>query len=158
VNCSLFFIYGTLRRGFEGHPLLQRLGARYASKGTVNGQLFDLGSFPGAVKPAAAPRAGRLNSQPSEPATQVPASRHPGRGQPRVTGEVFRFSNPERAVNALDAYEGFRPASPQEGLYARELTEVTLEAGGRITAWIYWLNRPPKGMRRIGSGDYSKKG
>jgi len=77
--------------------------------------------------------------------------------QYRIIGDVFRLLSPARAFRLLDSYEGFRPALPGESLFIRELIEVRLENGNQVTAWIYWLNRLPKGARRIRSGDYGDK-
>jgi gamma-glutamylcyclotransferase (GGCT)/AIG2-like uncharacterized protein YtfP len=159
MNPELLFVYGTLRRRFARHSLLQRLGGRYVGKGTICGELFDLGDYPGAVQadhtaqhadPYQADAGKALGAEDINP---VAPSSH---GQPvrTVIGEVFRLSNPERAFRALDAYEGARSVN---GLYRRERTEVTLEGAGRVTAWVYWLNCTPSGMRRIVSGDYARR-
>ena len=86
-HSSLLFVYGTLRRGGEGHRLLQRRGVVYVGKGIVAGELYDLGSYPGALK------------------SQDLAS--------RVVGEVYRLSNATQALQRLDEYEGVRPSGPQ---------------------------------------------
>lgn|SRR5439155_2585281 len=154
VDCSLLFVYGTLRRRFARHSLLQAVGARYVGRGSVQGELFDLGDFPGAVKPRdAAPPLEACSPGPSG-VHSLKAPREGVRAQPHVVGEVFRLPSPERTFKTLDAYEGASSAS--KDLYTRELTEVTLQRGERVTAWVYWLNRLPAEMRRIVSGDYAK--
>jgi gamma-glutamylcyclotransferase (GGCT)/AIG2-like uncharacterized protein YtfP len=151
VNSPLLFVYGSLRRQFEGHALLERLGARYIGRASVPGRLFDLGRFPGAIKTNVVHEPGqRLNS------SQVNATPEPAE-QPRVLGEIFQLRNPQRALSLLDQYEGLRPSPLVRSLYARELVEATLEDGERVVTWIYWLNRLPKGMRRITSGDYRSR-
>jgi len=130
-HSSLLFVYGTLRRGGEGHRLLERLGVVYVGKGSVAGELYDVGSYPGALK------------------SQDPSS--------RVVGEVYRLSNATQALQRLDEYEGVRPSGPAASLYSREITEVTLENGEHLSAWIYWLRRAPQRTRRIQSGDYAKR-
>ena len=130
-HSSRVFVYGTLRRGGERHGLLERLGALYVGRGSVAGELWDLGAFPGAVKPK---RAGA-----------------------RVIGEVYRLRHAARALKKLDEYEGIRPQAPARSLYSREITEVIMEDGARLLAWIYWLNRVPPRLRRIESGDYLKR-
>jgi gamma-glutamylcyclotransferase (GGCT)/AIG2-like uncharacterized protein YtfP len=124
-------VYGTLKRGGESHGLLERLGASYVGKGSVAGELFDLGAFPGAVKSEA---------QPS-----------------RVLGEIYRLHRAPQALGALDEYEGVRPKSVATRLYRREIAEVRLENGDRVSAWIYWLNHVFRRGRRIESGDYAPK-
>ena len=130
-HSSLLFVYGTLRRGGEGHRLLQRRGVVYVGKGSVAGELYDLDSYPGALK------------------SQDPSS--------RVMGEVYRLSNPTQALQRLDEYEGVRPSGAAASLYSREITEVTLENGEHLSAWVYWLSRAPQRMRRIKSGDHAKR-
>jgi gamma-glutamylcyclotransferase (GGCT)/AIG2-like uncharacterized protein YtfP len=48
---DLLFAYGTLMRGFRLHPLLEGR-AMYLGEGTTSGLLFDLGSYPAALKSA----------------------------------------------------------------------------------------------------------
>ena len=124
-------MYGTLKRGGESHGLLERLGASYVGKGSVAGVLFDLGAFPGAV---------RSEAQPS-----------------RVVGEIYRLHQAPRALEELDEYEGVGPGAVAASLYRREIAEVRLENGNRVSAWIYWLSRAPRRGRRIKSGDYAAK-
>jgi len=157
VKCNLIFVYGTLRPGFEAYPLLLNPGAHYIGKGSVSGELVELSGFPGALKP------GRMGAgEKSEGAADESKvsgwhmSSADGRPEYRIIGDVFRLLNPARAFKLLDNYEGFRPALPGESLFIRELTEVRLENGNRVTAWIYWLNRFPKRARRIRSGDYTR--
>jgi gamma-glutamylcyclotransferase (GGCT)/AIG2-like uncharacterized protein YtfP len=159
VNSALLFVYGTLRRRFPRHSLLQSLGASYVSKGRICGELFDLGDYPGAVKRVFTaqhanpqrPEAGMVIGTGGTKSEPPSYREHP---RSTVRGEVFRLSNPQRALRTLDGYEG---ACAVDGLYKRECTEVTLEDGSRATAWVYWLNRTPTGMRRIASGDYARK-
>ena len=126
---SLIFVYGTLRRGGKSHDLLERLRAVYLGKGSVAGQLLDLGTFPGALKS--------------------------GRPPTRVVGEIYRLPDPSEALKTLDEYEGVGPGALVTSLYRREITPVTLENGEQLSAWIYWLNHPPRLVRRIESGDYA---
>ena len=127
---SLFFAYGTLRRGFCRHQFLNAPHAQFPSRGTVCGELHDLGAYPGAV--------------PSD------------QSQSLVTGEVYRLPNPARALQVLDSVEGIVQGSPEHNLYRRELASVTLENGTKVGTWIYWLNRMHMPKRRILSGEYSK--
>lgn len=122
------FAYGTLRRGGKRHDILQQLHAVYVGKGSVAGELFDLGEYPGAVKS--------------------------GSTAARVIGEVYRLPNLKTALRILDEYEGVGAAT---SLYHREITEVTLDSGQRVSAWVYWLNEAPPHARRIESGDYADR-
>jgi len=127
---SLFFAYGTLRRGFCRHQFLNAPRAQLLSRGTVCGELHDLGAYPGAI--------------PSENKSAL------------VRGEVFRLLYPARALQVLDFVEGIVQGSPEHNLYRRELASVTLENGTKVGTWIYWLNRMHMPKRRILSGEYSK--
>ncbi len=126
---NLLFVYGTLRRGFGRHFLLQRVRARYVGTGHAQGELFKLGQFPGAQR------------------SKDPAA--------RIVGEVYQLSNPVRAFRVLDRVEGFRPNAPAAGSFRRETATVVLDNGTRATAWVYWLNRAPGEFGRIESGDYA---
>jgi gamma-glutamylcyclotransferase (GGCT)/AIG2-like uncharacterized protein YtfP len=127
----LLFVYGTLRQGYARHSILRRLGARWVGKGSVPGELFDLGEFPGA--------------RPSE------------NGAGLVVGEVYRLPNVARAIKVLDSVEGHRSEAPAASLFRRETTLLTMESKDKHEAWIYWLKRWPSRLpRRIPSGDYTK--
>ena len=127
-HSSLFFAYGTLRRGFCRHKFLKAARAQFLARGTVRGELFDLGAFPGAIP------------SPNKSAL--------------VRGEVYRLPNPARTLQVLDCVEGMAPGSPEHNLYRRELALVTLENGTTVEAWIYWLNRVHTPRRRIPCGEY----
>ena len=73
---DLLFVYGTLMRGFRLHRLLEAR-AEYLGDGEVQGVLFDLGSYPAAL-------------------------RSEGRG---IRGEVYRLPDPGLWVT-LDSAEG----------------------------------------------------
>jgi gamma-glutamylcyclotransferase (GGCT)/AIG2-like uncharacterized protein YtfP len=123
------FVYGTLRRGFASHGLICRLGGSYVGRGMIQGELYDLGSFPGALR------------------SEDPAA--------RVAGEVYRFKDSVRALRTLDEYEGV--SEYRAGPYVRSVLEVTLEDGAEVKAWAYCLRRQPDPARRIVSGDYAKR-
>jgi gamma-glutamylcyclotransferase (GGCT)/AIG2-like uncharacterized protein YtfP len=76
MAADLLFVYGTLMRGFRLHGLLADR-AQYVGEGEVPGLLFDLGSYPAALR---------------------------GEGG-SVRGEVYRLANPGLWV-ALDSAEG----------------------------------------------------
>ena len=76
MAAELLFVYGTLMRGFRLHGLLAGR-AEYVGEGEVPGLLFDLGSYPAALR---------------------------GDGG-SVRGEVYRLADPGLWV-ALDSAEG----------------------------------------------------
>lgn len=130
MDCRLLFVYGTLRRGFERHHNLERLGAGFRRDARVAAELFDLGRYPGA--------------RPAE-----------GTGK-WVYGEVFELRQPARDLRVLDHVEDFMPAAPERSEFVRDLAELVLANGERQAAWIYWLTaKASAGRRRIACGDYA---
>ena len=125
---ALLFVYGTSRKGFPSHQILQRLHARLLGRGHVRGRLFDLGKYPGAVE----------NANEGE----------------FVSGEVYRLPHAAMAFRVLDRYEAFDPLRPEFNEFVRKETIVTLDRGREIRAWIYWLLRARIFGRRILAGDY----
>lgn len=124
---GLVFFYGTLMAGFDRRRragIDQKLA--YIGRGSIGAALFDLGLYPAAV--------------PAPEGT--------------VWGEVYRMTDPDAVLTALDDIEGYRPDDPDRSLYVRNETEVTLPDGSRETAWVYFYNAPLGQAPRIGSGDY----
>jgi gamma-glutamylcyclotransferase (GGCT)/AIG2-like uncharacterized protein YtfP len=109
----LLFVYGTLRRGFELHHHLRRLGARFWTEAKVAAEWIEQGSYPGA-----------------RPASQ--------KGK-WVRGELFELRQPGRDLRVLDEVEGFIPGAPERSEFVRAAAEVILNNGARERAWIYWL-------------------
>lgn len=123
------FVYGTLRKGFRSHGLLQRCRPRLLGAGLVQGRLYDLGEYPGAAEGAG--------------------------GADRVHGELYWLPRAEVAFKVLDSFEGFDPARPGSNEFERKETTVTRAGGGEMRAWIYWLSRSHVPGRRILSGNYA---
>lgn len=122
------FVYGTLRRGFTNHGRdVLALHGRFLSQTTVQGELYDLGSFPALVIEEAA--------------------------SSRVHGEVYELTRePARAIERLDRYEGARGPDPLP--YDRIARRVTLSDGTEVEAWTYvWTGEVDQGQP-IASGDY----
>jgi gamma-glutamylcyclotransferase (GGCT)/AIG2-like uncharacterized protein YtfP len=124
------FVYGTLRKGFPSHGLLQRLHARFLGAGHVHGRLYDLGEYPGAVKSAG--------------------------NTDRVHGEVYLVPRPDAVFRVLDRFEGYDPAKPEFTEFERKQTVVTLAGGREMWAWIYWLPRARASGCRVMSGNYAR--
>lgn len=123
------FVYGTLRKGRSHHGVLSRLRAQWLGNGFVQGILFDLGRYPGALpdhRPAA-----------------------------KVYGEVYRLPSPGRALKVLDAFEGCDLMNPQ---FLRAEARVMLADGRKLKVWIYWVHNLGVRGRRIVSGDYRSDG
>jgi gamma-glutamylcyclotransferase (GGCT)/AIG2-like uncharacterized protein YtfP len=124
---DLVFFYGTLMSAFK-RAGRARVDAKLApqGRGWIGATLFDLGLYPGAI-----------------PATDS-----------RVWGEVYRMTDAEAVLAALDEIEGYRPAQPDRSLYTRVETSVTFDDGQVANAWVYFYNAPLGGAQRIESGDY----
>ena len=122
------FVYGTLRRGQPLHPHLQAPRARFVGEGRIVGRLFDLGEFP-----AATPDPKRFST---------------------VRGEVHELFDPQETLVVLDDIEGFDPKRPERSLFERRETQVTLEAGGTLRAWVYFYRQPLLEATEIPDGDF----
>ena len=122
------FFYGTLMSPFN-RPGRQRITPKltYTGRGSIRAALFDLGMYPAAV---------------------------PADDDSKVWGEIYEMSDPPPVLSALDEIEGYRPSEPDQSLYTRVLTDVTLEDGRVLQAWAYFWNAPLGGAQRIESGDY----
>jgi gamma-glutamylcyclotransferase (GGCT)/AIG2-like uncharacterized protein YtfP len=126
----ILFAYGTLRRDAARriHPALSP-HVRFLGEAKVQGQLFDLGTYPGMT---------------------------PGATDAWVLGELYEIpSNCETVLSELDACEGCRPEDPQPHDYRRTLVTAIDPHDRAIGAWAYVLNRNPRGLTRIESGDYA---
>jgi gamma-glutamylcyclotransferase (GGCT)/AIG2-like uncharacterized protein YtfP len=129
---TLLFVYGTLRKGFRAHSIMQRLHARFLETGHVRGRLYDLGEYPGAVPSVC--------------------------DAERVQGEIYLLPNATQAFRVIDRFEGFDPANSPSNLFERKQATVVLATGGRTQAWIYWLGRARPFGRRVTSGNYAMHG
>jgi gamma-glutamylcyclotransferase (GGCT)/AIG2-like uncharacterized protein YtfP len=128
---SLMFVYGTLRKDARGQvlsPLCR--GWEFKGYGTVPGELYDFGAYPGAV--------------PVES------------GDARVSGEVYDLPDPATMIPPIDRYEGCTEDDPTPHEFERALVDVVMEDGSVHRAWIYWYKPEPLG-RRLTSGDYLQR-
>lgn len=129
---DFIFVYGTLRRG--EHADLSKsshhFNVRYCGTDRINGRLYHLGAYPG-VK-------------------QLPGTDF-DEDKPTVTGEIFMVGDP--SIGAfLDAYEGYYPDEPSQGLYDRRVLHTEK---GKIV-WVYTYNPPVTSDQQIQSGDWCK--
>jgi gamma-glutamylcyclotransferase (GGCT)/AIG2-like uncharacterized protein YtfP len=125
------FVYGTLRRDARAQtlsPLCE--GWLFKGYGSVRGELYDFGAYPGAAQ------------------TESPHS--------RIRGEVYELPDAVAMLPPIDRYEGCSDEDPEPHEFVRELVDVDLEAGGVCRAWIYWYSLRPLG-RRLESGDYLER-
>ena len=124
---ELVFFYGTLMTPFNRTGRL-RINEHlvFRGRGSIEAALFDLGIYPAAV----------------------PTS------DSRVRGEVYELTDPLEALRSLDELEGYRAGEPETSLYTRTLTQVLLDDGNTVEAWVYFYNAPLGRAERIESGDY----
>ena len=61
-------------------------------------------------------------------------------------GELFKL--PADDLSAIDAYDGFRPASPESSTYLRRNLTVQT-ASGAERAWVYIWNQSTRGLTPI---------
>lgn len=128
---DLVFVYGTLRKDARAQllsPLCR--GWIFRGYGSVAGELYDFGAYPGAV-PSALPEA-------------------------RIVGELYELPDAATLLPSVDDYEGCGVSDEPPHEFERELVEVDMEDGGVAQAWIYWYRPDPMG-RRLDSGDYLER-
>jgi gamma-glutamylcyclotransferase (GGCT)/AIG2-like uncharacterized protein YtfP len=128
---DLLFVYGTLRKDAknEMHHMLARYST-YVGKGHIQGQLFDVGTYPGVFL-----KEGCLDM---------------------VVGEVYSLNSiyASRTWQILDQYEGCGPSNPDPHEYRRQKVNVFLDDGNEVDSWAYTLTSLPLAAVRIPGGDY----
>jgi gamma-glutamylcyclotransferase (GGCT)/AIG2-like uncharacterized protein YtfP len=124
------FAYGTLQPGLapiEIADLVRDL--LVLGKGSVQGTLYDLGSYPGA----------RLDNTSSH----------------RIWGTVFRLPAGMNLIPRLDAYEEYYPESPHASQFIRKLRTAQLTDGRTLECWIYEYNGHPDATSILEGGTYT---
>ncbi len=129
------FVYGTLRRSLIGAQknaaLIQIMSElKFIGEGSVNGQLYDLGDYPGAI-------VGENFDN-------------------KIFGEVYQLDDPQAVLTVLDQYEGFIPGELEASLFARIKVKITMFDDQVIDAWMYVYNDWVATGKLIESGDYAK--
>lgn len=132
-DCPYLFVYGTLRDStvnHKAHYLNQH--AIHFGKGHIHARLYKVTWYP----------AIRLMDDPEY----------------RVYGEVFElpFTKREMILHELDGYEGIYHSNAESEEYERVLTDVVLEDGRTIRAWVYNYKNNLPDDHAIASGDYIK--
>src|SRR5688572_8523497 len=128
VNSTQYlFCYGTLLRDTAPQSMaaLCRRLPRVAAA-TINGRLYDLGSYPALVLGAEG-------------------------DQSVVRGEIVAVQSASDWLR-LDSYESVDHAHPERSLYNRVRTTATTERGDKVDCWIYVYNRELKHAVLIDSG------
>ena len=125
------FAYGTLQPGLAPTKIA-RVAAklRPVGEGSVRGELYDLGGYPGAV------------ANPS--------------AKGKIVGTVMELPEDESVLAQLDRYEGFDPQAPETSEYIREKQVVKLKTGGTVECWFYRYNREPRDSQRVENGAWGR--
>lgn len=123
------FVYGTLRRETSSamSALLEQY-TEYSGKGVMQGRLYEVNGYPGAVES-------------TDPAEQV-------------RGALYRVIDGEKLWPALDAYEECAAHFPEPHEYVRKKALITTEEGPPLNAWVYLFMHDITDLHRIESGDY----
>jgi gamma-glutamylcyclotransferase (GGCT)/AIG2-like uncharacterized protein YtfP len=118
------FVYGTLMKGGDIHDLLKRHDIRFLGKAKMRGDLYLFRSenYPGAIPTA-----------------------HP---EHFVHGELYKLSNPSKALTALDKAEGC-----DEGLFYRRMMTV-MQNGRKVRAWAYLYAKSPARAQLLPNGKF----
>jgi len=125
------FVYGTLSKNMappEIAPVVRSF--KYIGSGYVNGQLYDLGEFPGAKLDEAE--------------------------QSKVYGKIYEIPADQDSLAALDRYEEYDPRKPKKSLFVRKRTLVSRSKRKSVEAWIYEYNQSTNPAKRIKSGQYER--
>ncbi len=132
MTLAYLFVCGTLRKEMVGQTtpeiaaLMQSL--RFIGRGSLPGQLFDLGEYPG------------MNVGENF-AT-------------KIIGEIYEMPDARATLEVLDVYEGFIPGELEASLFARRKEKVTLTDNQQLECWMYVYNDWVLNGRLIESGDY----
>jgi gamma-glutamylcyclotransferase (GGCT)/AIG2-like uncharacterized protein YtfP len=125
------FVYGTLRRGEERHPVLARHAVTDGEGATTTGALLDLGPYPGLVVDGASGS---------------------------VAGELYPTADPEALFEELDAIETFRGFGVEGSEYRRAIVRVRRLSSGSALAWTYVYAGSRGACGVIASGDWRERG
>lgn len=122
------FVYGTLMGDVRSNiAQFLRRNSRFLGDYRVQGQLYDLGCYPGLTL--------SINEN------------H------WVTGHLYQLLNPYSTLFTLDDYEDIIPGREDDSLYRRELVEVCRESEIE-NAWIYLYNKPTDNLPLITFENY----
>lgn len=129
-SCFQLFVYGSLRKGFNS-PAYEYMSRYFdlVAQGKVQGKLYDLGEYPAAIPS-------------DEPFF--------------IIGELYTIKQEQEfdwAMAQLDDYEGVEASYDEPALYQRLITEIFLNDGTSVKAWVYWFTGSVDGRPLIHSGD-----
>lgn len=121
------FVYGTLMNGFKNSIAeFLRNNSIFIGKGITKGEIYNLGSFPGAVF--------------DENSLNI------------IYGEVYKITtNIEAVIAELDTYEGIN--DPTFDYYEKKEAFIQVNTT-QIKASVYHFKKSPNSFKRIESGNY----
>jgi gamma-glutamylcyclotransferase (GGCT)/AIG2-like uncharacterized protein YtfP len=127
---NYLFVYGTLRKEFENQmAIFLQNNANYWRDGVMEGELYDVGTYPAALYEEGAPTV--------------------------IQGNIFELTGDrEEIFRVLDLYEGV-----EEDLYIRVIRPIIIEEGEErkeILSWVYLFNSSTYHLRLIQHGDYHR--
>jgi gamma-glutamylcyclotransferase (GGCT)/AIG2-like uncharacterized protein YtfP len=132
MQSEYLFVYGTLRPEYapeEVADVVRELAI--VGEGTIQGVLYDLGSFPGVVLDAHTTR--------------------------RVSGTVFRLPETGNLLSRLDEYEEYFSDAPDRSQFIRRLRSVELADSRAVECWVYEFNGETGAAVVIENGVYSRQ-
>ncbi|MBD8487346.1 gamma-glutamylcyclotransferase [Echinicola sp. CAU 1574] len=127
---NLIFVYGTLLKetGYAIQQLFHQKSA-FVAEAFTYGKLFQVSYYPGLV----------LN----------PTSLD------KVYGQIFRISEIEKVLQALDEYEEAGPSFPSPQAYKRTIiTAYDLQSSEPMKCWAYLYNLPTENLKQIVKGKF----
>lgn len=123
------FVYGTLLDEDNKYGIYLRDNSTFFSSGKLEGILYDIGEYPGAVL-------------------------SPG-GNDFIYGIILEIDDPSAVLALIDMYEGFGEDQPQPNEFIRVLTNAETDKG-HVDCWIYLYNLPVYSLVPIETGKYIK--
>ena len=123
------FVYGTLLDEDNKYGIYLRDNSEFFSSGQIEGILYDIGEYPGAILSAG--------------------------GDDFIYGIILQIDEPSEVLALIDMYEGFGEDQPQPNEFIRVLTEAETDRG-RVNCWIYLYNLPVYGLMPIETWRYIK--
>ncbi|MDH5612448.1 MAG: gamma-glutamylcyclotransferase [Gammaproteobacteria bacterium] len=129
MSTEFIFVYGTLC-GSTASRMRETLMPHcdYVSNGYMQGKLYDVGQYPGAVE------------------SQYSAD--------RVYGELYKIVDCDSVLTGLDEYEECTDHFPEPHEYIRQQLPIILAGGDSVIAWIYIFNHDISRLKHIKTGDY----
>ncbi|WP_200976535.1 gamma-glutamylcyclotransferase [Echinicola sp. 20G] len=130
---NLVFVYGTLlKETTHAIPKLFHQKSVFVTEAFTYGKLFQVSYYPGLVL--------------------TPPSLD------KVYGQVFRISEIEKVLLALDKYEEAGPSFPYPQEYKRTMITVyDLQSSEPMKCWAYLYNLPTENLEQIVTGKFTQR-